>query len=713
MKFKIKQSYYRLFSVLLSVVMIVLSVPISSFAEPYSDRDVAETSQTIPSTNLGEIESEEITLPIDTAEMTAVTDDIITDGVYAFRNVANPNMWLDTRYDSPLPDNYMQQCAYGGSPAATANFFKGGLFKIKCMSTANPHYVIRLMTNNELIFRSNTSTGYIHTLKVSPVDTSVPSASRYLLQKTDSGYIIKLVGSPYCISAPNSNASGASGADASKLTYLSPTEAQTDTRAQWQLYKYEGPSNHTVTIHSGPSEMIVGEISSFYAYTSSTEVGVNGPIVYSLYNTDGSTPARATIHSGTGEIRATATGQIRINFTCSGTSASTYRVFTIASNAVGRFFFENVEFPNKYVQINNNNSMLDSGEIIELHSFLGYDYQKWSVNYIANGYYKIVSKYSGLELTAPTGSGNSVVTQTTPSDEYTHQWKFIKQANGTYKISPRSNLNYYLAAGDLSSTADQDLEIRRDQSDGRDEWCLNETNDSYSLNIVHYYDLGYVDRFGNASSGIQDYQSICSAVLSELFNVNVSYSVTSLVSSADLCTGSSNTTISCIHADQNTISHKTQTSLRNDIGAGDSITTKVIWTGHVLEDNQNSTADPNTHTVLMTIYAVTDSSKNYQNYPAATIREQRIYTLLHEISHQLGAIDHYCYGTTTSNCNHPDEECWICDKKLTNKPDCIMFDRMSDLETRVSNGNFADIYCYYCTNNAYSKGIAKHLNDHH
>ena len=566
------------------------------------------------------------------------------------------------------------------------------------------------MTNNELIFRPNTTTGYVNSMKESPVDTEVYSANRYLLQKTAAGYIIKLLGSPYCIAAPQSNVSG-EGTVASRLTYLSPTEAQTNTRAQWQLYRYEGDPVNQLILHDYPTEMIESEIRTVFGYVRSTYIGSNGPVNYSVSEIDNSITNKATINSASGELTAHSTGQIKL-WANAGTIVQ-YTIVNITQNVVGRYFFNNVKYPNKYAQINNNNTMLDSGEIIELHPFSEYDYQKWRVVYVANGYYRIVSKYSGLELTAPTGYGNDIVTQTYSSDNNTHLWKFIEQSDGTYKISPKSNSNCFLAAGDISSAADQDLEIRSVQSDGGDKWYLDETNDSYSFNIVHYYDLGYSNRFGNASSGIQDYQNICSAVLSELFNVNVSYSIAPLVSSADSCTGAGNTTISCIHSNDDTISHKTQTSLRNDIGEGDSITTKVIWTGHVLEDNQNSTADPNTHTVVMTIYAVTDSLNNYQNYHPDIIREQRIYTLLHEISHQLGATDHYCYGTTTGNCNNPDGECWICDKKLTNQPDCIMFERMSNLETKVKNGNFTDIYCYYCMSNVYSKGIAKHLNNHH
>ena len=498
MNFKVKKAYYRLFSVLLSLVMIVISVPISAFAELSSD-DATEASESVQSENLGKIESGEISLPINPAEMTAVTDDVITDGVYAFRNVNNPNMWLDTGFSSPLPDSYMQQYAYPTAPNATNAFYKGGLFKIKCMSTANPHYVIRLMTNNELIFRPNKSTSYVHSLKVSPTDTAVPSASRYLLQKTDAGYIIKLVGSPYCIATPQSNVSG-EGTVASRLTYLSPTEAQTNTRAQWQLYKYEGSQRSEIALSVSPDEMVPNESTTVSGYLSSTVIGFNGPIEYSVSETDESITNKATVNSTSGELTANAVGEIKL-WVKSG-SFRNYKIIKIAENVSGTYFFNNVEYPNKYVQIDNNNDMLGE-EIIELHNFLGYNYQCWTVDYISNGYYKIISEYSNLELTAPTGYGNDVVTQTSPSSANTHLWKFIKQSDETYEISPKSNSNCFLAAGDESSAADQDLEIRSAQSDGRDEWNLVFAYDASLIAFYERYDRSsYFPDIAQSLSGI-------------------------------------------------------------------------------------------------------------------------------------------------------------------------------------------------------------------
>ena len=697
MNFKVKKAYYRLFSVLLSLVMIVLTVPISASAELSSD-DATEASESVQSENLGKIESGEISLPINPAEMTAVTDDVITDGVYAFRNVNNPNMWLDTGFSSPLPDSYMQQYAYPTAPNATNAFYKGGLFKIKCMSTANPHYVIRLMTNNELIFRPNTSTSYVHSLKVSPTDTAVPSASRYLLQKTDAGYIIKLVGSPYCIATPQSNVSG-EGTVASRLTYLSPTEAQTNTRAQWQLYKYEGSQRSEIALSISPDEMVLNETTTVSGYLSSTVIGFNGPVNYSVSETYDMITDKATVNSTSGELTANAVGEIKL-WVNSGTCTN-YKIIKIAENVSGTYFFNNVEYPNKYVQIDNNNDMLGE-EIIELHNFLGYDYQRWTVDYISNGYYKIISEYSNLELTAPTGYGNDVVTQTSPSSANTHLWKFIKQSDETYEISPKSNSNCFLAAGDESSAADQDLEIRSAQSDGRDEWELTEIQ--YTANVLNYFDMGYPVRYGEsssvASSKINSYIDMVGRQYLRLFGLEISpFNATYYQSPLDLCKGTvtiNNIDNLCSHGG---VVHSERSNVISDFNSshvGDSKTTYVLWSCHKITStatsgvvNYNRSCSFGTGIFLIAI----NTSNRDQKSQAV---------LMHELNHQYGARDHYhelADPNDYNSCKFKD----ICSECGDNKrpSSCIMNTTSVDI-------NSDSVICQPCI-----EEILAHLSDHH
>ena len=144
--------------------------------------------------------------------------------------------------------------------------------------------------------------------------------------------------------------------------------------------------------------------------------------------------------------------------------------------------------------------------------------------------------------------------------------------------------------------------------------------------------------------------------------------------------------------------------------AGNDTTAKIAWTGHVLE-SRSSCSYSSQHVIIMTIGMVTDNSNN--NKTPDVIRYERIYTLLHETSHQLGAPDHYCYDESSSNCNNPTNDCWRCDNGLSSEPDCIMTNRIDDIEDKLLAGNIDTLYCDQCKSSTHSKGILTHLEDHH
>ena len=105
--------------------------------------------------------------------------------------------------------------------------------------------------------------------------------------------------------------------------------------------------------------------------------------------------------------------------------------------------------------------------------------------------------------------------------------------------------------------------------------------------------------------------------------------------------------------------------------------------------------------------------KTYINFEDEEFFNRRTYTLLHEISHSLGAVDHYCYDINSNDCDNPGGNCYRCDLNTT-KPNCVMSDiLMTDLQTRLNNGTLAGIYCDICTSNTGSNSIVNHLNGYH
>ena len=370
----------------------------------------------------------------------------------------------------------------------------------------------------------------------------------------------------------------------------------------------------------------------------------------------------------------------------------------------GIYFFQNKQV-NFYVQIDDN----AAGNILELHEFDGASNQKWVVTYLRNGYYKIVSATSVKAVTAPPGTDDPL-TQENYQVKDTQMWKIESAGDGRYYIIPKSNSSYRMAIGEGS---DRTVRMRTEQSNSREKWLLYSFE--YSFYVNHYYDDGYVERFGTSYGDISVYQNICSNILLKIFSVNTMATFQNYTSCADACTDIpvtlDKTTIPCNHS---TVSHKTRYQMKCDFmeqfGSGTSITTKALWTGHVL-DSRASCIYTNDQIIVMTIGTITDISHN--NYNDEMIRPERIYDLLHELSHALGAPDHYCYDETSNNCNNPTEDCWRCDKGLVAPPTCVMTSRTSNLELRLNNDKLRTLYCSQCMSSTHEKGIFTHLYNHH
>ncbi len=304
-------------------------------------------------------------------------------------------------------------------------------------------------------------------------------------------------------------------------------------------------------------------------------------------------------------------------------------------------------------------------EIIELHNFHGYYEQRWNVEHVWNGYYKIISTYSDKALTAPTGANNDVVTQTTYTENVTQRWRFIEQSDGTYKISPESNSNYFMAAGDISSTADQDLEIRTAQSDGGDRWEVKQTY----VSVEFYYDNGFVikrkmrhgDDYVTAASIERDvattYFSQVEYAFALQFGINLEFkSIESYVSDGDNCPDLEGLKCTCIGDAQCVIESGDDPHQNNNVVG-------FIKAAHCtnyarLRNNMIVGIPDNTMRIALTGYyacIINDKGEHdieiegLSNYdypiiairqPAAISNSRFIELIAHEISHSYGTQHH-------------------------------------------------------------------------
>ena len=573
MNFKFKRLYHRIFSIFLVIVLSVLSVPTSAVAKEGHEEPLnISTSAPISDSTIATDLSKEVIWPVMSDEEAmrrehliqngyspddysvseykqmvakgelqplAVYPAVLADGVYAIKNIGNSSgstgFYLDTALAQWLPGYNMQQYKFENGTSPLDNFEVSTLFKITRKASSGS-YVIRIMRNNVLSFGIHVNPGVsneILTKKIPLDDSEVALSDTYTITTSGSGYKICKYGTTNLIATKDTTSSGAAGAPDS---YLYASSAIGD-HARWTFSAYTGPERTEMTM-LGSGSLEVGKTSTLDPVFYSTRPGYNvvslnmSQVPTSYYHLNG--PSDYGIHSLTPHQGTAWNVGIYLKNGSSSTASSilvkneTWNIALPIDEGV--YFLNNVEYPNKYVQINNNNSMLDSGEIIELHKFYSYYYQKWEVEHVLDGYYKIISQYSGLELTAPTGYNNDVVTQTTPSSANTHLWKFIKQSDGTYRISPKSNSNYFMAAGAESSAADQDLEIRTTQSDSSDEWYLHKCSEYVfvTLDTIIYYDPEILD------SAAQIRQMFEEATNSFIPTFNIKFNVVAVVEASSL-----------------------------------------------------------------------------------------------------------------------------------------------------------------------------------
>ena len=204
--------------------------------------------------------------------------------------------------------------------------------------------------------------------------------------------------------------------------------------------------------------------------------------------------------------------------------------------------------------------------------------------------------------------------------------------------------------------------------------------------------------------------NVVSALFEELFNLRISSSTLSYTSCADTCkiqsSGSvtvSNLASSCLHNSEHDSTDVLRSTLVSDKGRGNTIISRVLWTGHILDGNPRSNSvDNNSWTVIITPYHVTYGD-DYSNKQDHVVRREYRFTLMHELSHQLDAPDHYCYNDANEHVPCSNPSCWYHLGEL--QPDCIMFSRSGhDMEADPVE----TLYCQDCIDT-----ISDHLEDHH
>ena len=168
----------------------------------------------------------------------------------------------------------------------------------------------------------------------------------------------------------------------------------------------------------------------------------------------------------------------------------------------------------------------------------------------------------------------------------------------------------------------------------------------------------------------------------------------------------------CVH---NSL-HTTGICLCENLGVATPTQTNAIWTGHILHNGERSGSYQDFYSVLILPWlsnpndtAEEDQSILDMDEPIEFINYAS-WILIHEIGHQLGAYDHYCYikqdfdgdGYAESSCTNFN--CDKCVKGLEDIRPCVMGTAYYSLED-ITNEN---LFCNDCI-----QLLNEHLSDHH
>lgn len=144
----------------------------------------------------------------------------------------------------------------------------------------------------------------------------------------------------------------------------------------------------------------------------------------------------------------------------------------------GSYFIRNGELC-RYIQINNNTSDYNvEGQTMELWQLDGANDQKWEVEYLHNGYYKIVSALHQKAISVPSGKTitNNISLELEDYEALDRQqWKITTASGGMLKLSPRTSSTRYMAASSGIGANGRNVEQRANQSGNLlDEWYFAE-----------------------------------------------------------------------------------------------------------------------------------------------------------------------------------------------------------------------------------------------
>ncbi len=630
----------------------------------------------------------------------------LPNGVYNFLNMYS-NMALFVKDLSILDGTNAVQTVY--TPNSNETRVIRQLWKITYLGSGR--YSIRPLHKLDMALNYNDGNAEIKYINSTDTTTSVPDTAEWTIEVCTSGYYgywIKNVGqSNKTLQLVDANMEIDGNVIASTLTE--------DDICLWDVYQATDIPTGVLLYDRGTGERVTNPTIIFEPNSTKTLTGMNLSVAtYPVYGQTlswvSSHTDKATVNASSGKVTAVHYGNSIITGTFSDGETVTFTV-DIMSIPEGTYFLRNKQV-GYYADIEG--PTMANGTEIHQWTFNGNNSQKWIFDYLGSGYYTLKSAnsttayYLGVENDANTKNANIVLRSGTITAGM--KWRVTVTDSGAYRLTPQTG-DWCLATNTSDQTTGVKLiqgEYMPNNGSYRDEWDIHHLKYNYS--VYHYFDEGYAVRFSELDSNtenlINSYQRAVYERLMKIFEIQITSQYYSYTSSGDTCKKQLYGSVSlssigknCTHSS----CHLTTSVLRDDLNNGTDTATVVIWTGHLMNDNYGDRSNSNSyrHSVVITPW-LTSTYIDTNTFEEDVYREN-VFTLIHELSHQIGAPDHYCYGIKNGDSVCSNNYCDECRNGYSEPRSCLMSYRY-DISTLTDE----EMYCNDCIT-----AINAHLANHH
>ncbi len=469
-----KRKFKQILSLVLSLILAVSVIPSSVSAQevdivPETKNVEQKTSEVQPTLSTSSVSKD---LPEDLGEPNRAS--AINSGVYAISS-RNTNMYV--RCNTVSGGTYSSYQTFSAPPASET--YRYAMFKIIYRS-ASDDYVIRCMTNNEIVIYANLNYNAPLSLRLSNVDDgAVPAEKAWKITATSDGYYhisCTLSGTTYYMCMPTSGS-------------LTLTTDRNASNAKWSFHKYTGATfRGWGEMNDWPEHIENGSSVTIEAYIYSTVIGENRAWMGDAFVDPDVAEAKRLSYTAQMTITPKYGGNTHIRIEANIGSAVFGNSYIMSGWDDGCFYIKN-KHSFEYMTLLNGISESEL-RLTGLPNGTDKEYTLWRMVYWSSGYYRIVQDIVGDSIYGPNSTSANMTGQETDNVWQQNLWKFIPQSDGTFKIQSYyhviNNPNHYISLDNTTTKNIRSLE----NTGNKQLWAII----PLKFNLDVYYDQAFVDK---------------------------------------------------------------------------------------------------------------------------------------------------------------------------------------------------------------------------